>query len=368
MSNLPPYVVIKKRKHYSTYYFQVPLHLRPTGWLPAINLGHDNNTSLPAIFSKAWDLKSKLDDQRNAEKLGISTQRHQKGSLPDLVDIYRKSDHYKILKKPTQKGYDDNIKILLKWSEEKKHPQVKAIEPKHIYAFLSRYSDRPRTQKYLRVTLGVLLNQAVLHGYVPYNVVYKFDMPKQHTQKKEWKLWEAEHIQKFITTADYMGYPNVGTAVLLAFETGQRQTDIFSFTDRIHYKNGRLSFIQSKTGQAINIPATDKLKMRLSDKPKEQLLLTVNDKTKLKWNSETFNKAFRKIAKQAGMENFVFRKIRNSLTIHGERAGMTDDEFHSIFGWSRNTVKDMKDNHYSAADQTVANRAVTKLETYRSEK
>ena len=72
--------------------------------------------------------------------------------------------------------------------------------------------------------------------------------------------------------------------------------------------------------------------------------------------------------RSADLDGYVFRKIRNSLTVYGERAGMTDDEFHSIFGWSRNTVKSMKDNHYGSADQELADSAVTKLETYRSKK
>lgn len=362
----PPYVVAKKRKDHTVYYFQVPSHLRPEGWLAAVNLGRDDQESLSAIYSKAWSLKQRLDEERKAQKLNQQIHRFIKGTLPDIAEFYTKSQHYRSLKKPTQKGYDTNIKIILKWSASKGHPHVNKLEARHVYGFLAQFADRPRTQQYLRVTFGVLLNQAVLQGYINSNIVYSFDMPKVSKERKQWKLWEPDHIQAFVETADALGYPNAGTAVLLAFETGQRQTDIFALKDRINYKSGRLSFVQSKTGQEIDIPATDRLQRRLATKPKEQLLLTVHDRTKSPWDSFSFNKVFRKVCTAAGLEGFSFRKIRNSLTVHGTRANMTDDEFSSIFGWSRNTVKAMKDNHYSTADQEVADRAVIKLENIRN--
>ena len=204
--------------------------------------------------------------------------------------------------------------------------------------------------------------------YTNRNVAKEITLAQSKKEKEPFKLWESTHIDIFIKAADKLGYWNAGTAVLLAFETGQRQTDIFNFQEPRDYKNGRLSFVQSKTGQEISIPATEKLQKRLRKKPKEQLLLTVNDYSKQKWTHFSFNKVFRKICAEADLEGYVFRKIRNSLTVLGERAGMTDDEFHSIFGWSRNTVKSMKDNHYGSAHQEIADRAISKIETFRSEK
>lgn len=364
----PPYVVAKKRKDYCVYYFQVPAHLRPDNWLPTINIGRDDEDPLSMIYARAWDLKARLDAQRKSEELSRPITRFGKGTLPEIADIYQKSEHYRNLALPSQKSYDANIKTILQWSAQKGHPHVSKLEARHVYGFLADYADTPRTQNYFKVTFSVLLNQAVLKGYVTDNVAKKMVLPKRKKKRESWKLWEPEHIRAFVDKADAMGYPNVGTAVLLAFETGQRQTDIFALQDRIHYKNGRLTFVQSKTGQNISIPATDRLQRRLAQKPKEQLLLTANDYSKAPWTAFSFNKVFRRICKKAGLDGFVFRKIRNSLTVHGERAQMTDEEFSSIFGWSRNTVTAMKDNHYAAADQSIADRAVVKLETQRNKK
>ena len=64
-------------------------------------------------------------------------------------------------------------------------------------------------------------------------------------------------------------------------------------------------------------------------------------------------------AKGCDLEGYQFRKIRNSVAVKAEQAGLSNAEFKSIFGWEK--PDKMLNDFYSDRSQKVADRGIEKL-------
>ncbi|WP_268123888.1 hypothetical protein [Roseivirga pacifica] len=231
--------------------------------------------------------------------------------------------------------------------------------------FLDQWREKPRTRKNYKSVLSKIYQVAIDEGFIQENIVKKIALPKSHKINKNFKAWTLEHIDQFVATADDMGLPNVGTAVIIAWESF-RQTDVFDLQEPRDYRNGGFIFETSKTGELVSILASPKTKRRLSLRPKTQLLLTVNDLTGMKWTKNSFRNKFDQVRDKANMHGYVFRKIRNSAAIYALKAGLTDAEFQQRFGWSKATVEEMK-LRYSDIDQEIIDSGAEKLRAYQEQ-
>jgi integrase len=365
---MPPYTVARKRKDYTTYYFVVPEHLRPAGWLATIPLGNDRADGLKAVSDAGWQKYNLLQQERRSDQLG-EYRRPSIGTFPDVIDKYKDSEDWASLSPATKKGYNNNIEEILIWSKAAGHPALKNFTAAHFYAYLSkRYKDKPRQQQYMKSVLSVLMGFAVRLGYVDRNIVKEVRLSRRSQAKSKYKIipWTESDVQAFMDKADAMGWSSIGTAVLIAFETGQRQTDVLRMQQPRDYENGVFRFRQSKTGKGVSIPATGWLQSRLNKIPREQFVLCQCDSTKKTWEPVHFCHRFREVAKAAGLDDHLFKQLRHSHLIMMERAGCDDQEINSHSGHSRVSGKAMRDKAYGLdRDAETAKRAVEKLENFR---
>ena len=366
-SKLPQYCVVKPRKGYEVIYFQVPKHLRPEGWKPAHTVGRTDKDSLAAIIRRASELYAELVQARKNADLNIAVSAP-KGSLAEVCSLYRQSEHWNVLSTATRGGYLHCLKVIEDWSKQSGHAHMSKIKAPAIVAFLAMWKDKPRSRKAFKVMLSILFEQAIEHGYVGTNIMREIRLPKNTKAARALEIWEQKDVNAFVEKADELGQWNAGTAVIIAFESGQRMTDITKMQEPRDYKDGKFLFSTSKTGKTIRIPATAALQKRLAARPDTQLLLTVNDATGKMWTKDALSHKFREIADLAGLKTHVFRQIRNSAAIHSDRAGLDDAEFEAIFGWPKENVRRMLTDYYGDRDQVVADRAVAKLEEYRKRK
>ena len=362
---MPPYVCKRARKDHCVYYFVVPARLRPEGWPASIRLGTDTHDGLQAIHDYALFKYNELQElKKRADTSAI--QRIRPGTILDIIDQYHKSDDYRLLAKETQHSYDRYLKVIETWANKGGNPHIKTLTAPVIYAFLNKYADRPRQQKYFKAVLSLLCTVAVRQGHIEYNVTREVRLStKRKKQQQRLVVWSEADIDHFVRTADSLGYFNVGTAVMIAFYTGQRQADVFRYMEPRDYKDGYFRTEASKTGAIINLQADPKLEGRLKQRPSGQLMLTVNDRTGRPWTKDAFEKQFDKVRKSAGMDKHIFRQLRNSAAMHAEQADLTDAEFEAIFGWPREQVQTMLRNYYSDRNQASAESGVAKLHAYR---
>lgn len=347
-------------------YFQVPSRLRPVGWKPAIPIGRTDRDSIGEITEKGKALYDRLQSERAGARFHLEDTMPT-GSLAHVIHLYYRSEHFENLRPATQAGYKHYIDTIKAWGESIGHAHIKDIEPKHVVKFLSKWKDKPRTRKYYKAVMMKLWLVAIEEGLIYHNIMKLIRLPKTGRKgKRTLKLWEVEDIDRFVDAADKLNLPNVGHAVVIAFE-GFRQTDNFNMQEPRDYKDGAFRFRASKTGSVLSVSASPKTQRRLALRPREQLLLTVNDYSGLQWTKNSFNKKFRQVCAEAGLDDYVFRQIRNSAAIYGLRADLTDAEFKQRFGWSKEQVEEMRD-YYTDIDQEIMDQAAAKWAAYQNKR
>lgn len=365
---LPPYTVFRQRNGWRAYYFCVPKNRCPEGWIPTQSLGRDDQTPLEEIIKKAKELKILLDKEREHKQLGI-VKTTIIGSIPNIIDLYEESGFFKNLQPNTKRDYRTYLKEIVTWSGKAMHPHIKDFTTKALSKFFDQFEDTPEKQAQMKNVFSMLFKVAIREGYATANLAKEISFYTKKTRKRDIVLWTDEDVSKFTEQADLMGWGSIGTAVMIAYETGQRMNDILALQKPRDYKDGKFAFKQSKTGAMVSIEATEYLKPRLALIPDEQLLLVRHENTGMSWKMHTFCHRVRIIADACGMNDHIFKHLRHSARLKAERAGLTDEEMTKTFGWSRNTVKRMGDQHYGVNfDEETASAAVVKLNNYRSNK
>jgi len=357
-NDLPAYCEVRQRKGYAVVYFVVRKHIRPKGWKPTYEIGRTDRLSNGEIIKRGRELYEALKEARKSE-LCDSPSRVPKGSLAWLIERYKESEHYTNLKPATQKGYLHYLDTIKEWSALSGHPHVRLLTPPTIWKFLNRWKDTPRTRKHYKANLSKLYQVAIEQGCVSSNPMREIKLPKAKSKKQPFKVWKLKDIESFANKADELGLSNVGTAVIVAWEAF-RQTDVFDLQEPRDYKNGSFRFFTSKTDQLITIKASARTVERLSNRPSGQLLLTVNDLTKMKWTKDSFYNQYKKVLEQCGLKGHVFRRIRNSSAIHALKADLTDAEFQQRYGWTKSDVRAMRDL-YTDIDQEIIDKGAEKI-------
>jgi integrase len=156
-------------------------------------------------------------------------------------------------------------------------------------------------------------------------------------------MWTRGQVENFVATADRLGHPEIGTAVMLAFELCQRQSDILALTWE-QIASNRVTIRQDKTDALVWIPLKDLPEVlgRLEATPRKGTrVVTPADGRAWGSNAHQFRKVVRRIAQAAGIpDTLTYMDLRRSGLTELGNAGATDDEIRSVSGHlTREVVK-----------------------------
>lgn len=369
---LPPHCRIKPRKNckgrvvYADVYFMVHPKDRPKKWPATIHLGRTDRKSMDDIITKANQTYADYQKFKFEAATGERIRAPQ-GSLADVIVKYKESQYWSDLSKRTRKDYLSYLDLIYDWSERAGHPHIKHMQPKSITKWLNGFDETPVRQKRARTVLSIVYGAAIREGYINSNIVKDIKLRRRKTEKRKVSIWTDEDIEKLINKADELGWSSIGTAALIAYESGQRQGDVLSMQKPRDYNEGRFRFYQNKTGQWMEFRATKRLKARLSRLPDEQLLLVRHENTGKQWKGHTFTHMFRRIADACGLENHIFMHFRHSAVLNLEASGCTHGQIANITGHSLQTVNTILEV-YRTRSTEVADAAIMRLESYRKAK
>ena len=366
---LPPHCQIKQRNGYADVYFIVHRDYRPKGWKPTYHLGRTDRVPSETIWERAHEYYEELIHCRGQALTAPPRVVNMEGTLPDVIQKYRKSHYYQDLAETTRQGYDWYMKVIEDWSSRNEHPHVSELTKPVLVKYLDRIESHDK-QRRMRTLFKVLLRTAVLEGYIPNNPVNEdLKLRRRKVERRKIVLWTDDDVLRLMDKADETGRSSIGTAVLIGYETSQRQKDVLSMEQPRDYREGRFVYQQSKTGQKVRLPATTWLRERLDALPDDQCRLVVNEINNGPYARPTFHQEFRKIADKAGLPNHIFHQLRHSTVVNLERAGNSIPEIAAVTGHSRKTVTKMIDEYYGIdRDEEMATNAIERLEKYRAEK
>jgi integrase len=358
--DLPRFVIAKRRGTAWAFYFQVPKRLQPEGWPSgAIRLKDERGAPItdPATaIARGRDLNAMLDRARAQKDAGPV-----EGTLPWLIAEYQRSDKYKKKAEATRYQYDLLAKQFGEWSKAKKHPQIASMTVPSVLKFLAAYEDRPTYRARAAAFGSLLWNFARRRGAVKENVWADLDL---EAPEPDVHIWTDAEVAAIVAKADEMGRASIGTAVMLASESGQRQGDVLDMRRGREWDGRTLRRVQNKTGAYVTVPATRRLLDRLTGLPRERMLLVVNEKTGQQWQQQAFSKAFREVAIAAGLPNLEFRSLRATCVCRLASSGCEIPEIASITGHTLTSVNNVL-KHYWRPDSEQAKNAIAKVEAYR---
>lgn len=347
---LPRYVTARKKKSGQRFYFQVPKHVRPKGWpSKAIRLSDE----LSKMQNQAKELYARL----KSERVGKPLLNYMRGSIPYIYNDYKRSEKYRGLAKTTQGLYDYCTKPILVWAADNGNIHVKHIKRPNIFKFLNAFDRNPTKKKKIYVFLRLLLQHAIDLGELDTNPALSLRLtepdPKIH-------IWTPEEVELFVKKSDEIGMPEVGNAILMMYEIGQRPGDIFNMEYCNHYKDGKFQFIQSKTGENLLISATQELIKRLGNGSG----YIVKNPNGGKFDKNSFGRRFKAIRNALGLTKCQFKGLRHTAVVELSRASCTPQEVASITGHTVSSVTSIL-RTYLPRDSKVADNAIEKREAYR---
>lgn len=301
----------------------------------SIPLGPDLRLATP----EAEKLNAKLDRERTKAFVPSAPT----GSVAALIVRYLTSVQHEELKPATQTSYRQ---ILERIRERAGHLLVADIDrPDMIetYEQLRAKHGDASAAAMMRVW-RLLLSHAVDLGW-------RIDNPAKAMRLRaaapRTQRWTEEQVLDFVKAADKAGYPSLGLAVDIAYDIGQRQTDILALQWG-QWNGASFSIRQSKTGQPVDVPVfrpelaqrLNAMRDRVCESAKPSTMVLVCETTRRPWKTDHFKHAFAEIRQVAGLpDELQFRDLRRTAGTEWGDAGATDDELRGGGGWkSRNVV------------------------------
>jgi integrase len=155
----------------------------------------------------------------------------------------------------------------------------------------------------------------------------------------------------------------VQRALVLALETGQRQGDLLLLPWSA-YDGAWIRLRQSKTGRAVNIPVTRRLRAVLENTPRSATVILTN-KRGIAWQGNRFRKAWGDATRKAGITDRTFHDLRGTAVTRLAEAECSHAEIAAITGHSMRDVGAILDKYLARTDK-IALAAIAKLERGKS--
>jgi integrase len=194
------------------------------------------------------------------------------------------------------------------------------------------------------------------------------------------RVGEPRDMQRLVAAADALGRPEIGDAIMLGLFTGQRQNDRLALQlDGL--VNGRLLFVQHKTGARVAIVETPELAARLKAARVRRANISVkhvvwDEKADAPFSSWHYSHTFAKVRQAAvegvviddvmvvpptpGLAGFRDQDLRDTAVTWLAQAGCTVPEICAISGHSLESATSVL-KHYLAMHPEMADTAMAKM-------
>jgi integrase len=215
----------------------------------------------------------------------------------------------------------------------------------------------PRQADYGWMVLMRLLSWARARGLTLYRPPERVER-LYHADRSE-KIWTEQNVAAFMAVAS----EPLQRALVLALETGQRQGDLLLLPWSA-YDGAWIRLRQSKTGRAVNIPVTRRLRAVLENTPRSATVILTN-KRGIAWQGNRFRKAWGDATRKAGITDRTFHDLRGTAVTRLAEAECSHAEIAAITGHSMRDVGAILDKYLARTDK-IALAAIAKLERGKS--
>lgn len=361
------YFVEKPGRDGMRFFWQPSEKLRKQGWRPKRLAVAAGNERMAAIH-EAEGINKALDSWRAGDPLpdcmiDVPAGQSRPGTISALIDEFKAWMDGSDLQPITRRGYGIWLEVIRTWAGDTPVQQLTRQAVIDLYAEL-KPAAHAKANAVLRV-LRILLNFAKDRERIKENPAAAIKMV---ATKSRDAIWPDHAIEAFVKLADAAGRPSLGTAVMLAAFTGQRQGDLLRLT-RAKFIGGRFRLRQGKTNRWVDVKPVRELADRLNKLDKSHPFFITSEITGRPYTSNDFNHNFVKIRKKL-IEAFPeyadlqFLDLRRTAVVRLGEAGCTEAEIAAITGHKIEHTRQILETYLPRTTQ-MADNAIAKLEDHR---
>jgi integrase len=305
----------------------------------------------------------------SAEFLLSYEQAHRERRSPDsslfkaIITAYLASKEFGGLRERTKSDY---LKQIAKIEQAFGDLPLAALEDVRVTKeFLNWRDCMPSTRQadYAWTVLMLIIAWGRSAGMTEYRPPGRID--KLYYPDRAEKIWEAHHIDAFMTVAP----ESLQWALIFAAEKGQRQGDLLRLPWSA-YDGKYLKLTPSKSitrrrpsGRPVKVPVSDRLQMAIETLPRVSTLMLTNGHGR-PWHGNSFRKAWGAATAKAGVVGLTFHDLRGTAVTRFSEAEFTPQEIASYTGWSLRDVQTILDLYLARTD-TLRSMALEKWERAR---
>jgi integrase len=360
------YLEARRTKSGTRYYYCPPAAAVAAGVVARAPLGAD----LAEAVAKAEAYNRVLDAWRRGEEQAAAVV---PGSIAHLIAAFQRSRDYPTRKK-TRAHYDWALKVLeetnLEGGRTLGQVMVKDLRPRHVLALrdiLARQATKGTGER--RASAAITLGRRLFEwgrkmGMAPHE--NPWSRPGLKATPYGGRVWSPEEFRRFVAAARALGHHSIALAALMTRDLCQRPGDILRMTWGAWDPEAQVfRFRQSKTGAAINAPASAELAAAMSKltpgKPDD--LIIKSDRRGVPITEFRLAHLVAEIRKHAGLPADVrFKDLRHTgLTELGE-AGADIAQIQSLSGHTTMQIV----HRYVRNTSAAAEAAVRKREEHRA--
>ncbi|MGR3522703.1 MAG: hypothetical protein ACU0FT_08110 [Paracoccus sp. (in: a-proteobacteria)] len=299
-------------------------------------------------------------------------------TIEALIEHYVKSLAFTELAPKTRKSYSGNFRLIVeKWGTSPVRDFTKPVMRTWYETLYRTKSDY--TAMALVRAMSLLFSHAEMIGWRTEgtNPCHRLKMrtPRPRRRSASW-----DEIDVLVATADSIGLPSIGTAILLSLLQGQRQADVIKATcgefERRRTMDGgaagsriQWTFSRSKRGNAGAFWLHSEVAARVAclidgaGDPQRRLLL--DEETGAAYDEDLFSRRWRKVRDAAAdrqgsitqIGRLQFRDLRRTFGVLSRSGGATRDDTADVLGNSAATNPRLAET-YMPSQLDTASRAI----------
>lgn len=307
--------VRRLRRISGRYYWRPSSTVRRLGY-KVVALGAD----LVAAIARAEQLNAEVEERLGGVERGPAP-----GSIAALLVAYEREDHFAQLAANTRKQYLGIMREIARNAGDLQVSGITRRDMKELYRSLLPRGI-PTAAAHMRFW-RILLGFAVDEGWRPDNPATKL---KVKAGRARTQVWRPDEVAAFCRAAEAAGQPSVALAVLLAYETAQRISDVLRASWR-DLDGATLRVTQKKTGAKVAVPLSPELLGRLEAGGRRGLTLVAREDGR-PWPDVTFRAAFNRVRAAAGLRHLRFHDLRRTALTEAGSGGATLMELRALGG------------------------------------
>jgi integrase len=247
------------------------------------------------------------------------------GTIAALLTSYEREDHFAQLAANTRKQY---LGIMREIRANAGDLPVNGITRKDMKALYRSLLPRGTAtaaahMRFWRILLGYAVDEGLRADNPATRLKVKASRPRT-------QVWKPDEVAAFCRAAEAAGQPSVALAVLLAYETAQRISDVLRASWR-DLDGTTLQVVQQKTRARVAVPLSPELLWHLERAGRRGMTIIAREDGS-RWADVTFRAAFVRIRARAGLQHLRFHDLRRTALSEAGAGGATVIELKALGG------------------------------------